>query len=130
DEVRELKAEHAKQSREGLKTVIERLIEAAQKDEPPLVVAEVTAQGVDEMREAGDLIRRKLPHGGGLLAAAIEGKLSVVASVGTGLQGALAASDWAKAAVAIVEGKGGGRPDQAGARARDATHISAVLEGV
>jgi len=128
EEVRQLKAEQAKRSREGLKTVIERLIETALREEPPLVVAEVTAQGVEELREAGDLIRRKLPNGGGLLAAAIEGKLSVVASVGSGLQGALSASDWAKDAVSIVEGKGGGKPEQAVAGAKDASRIKEVLE--
>ena len=128
DHVHQLQAEHAKQSREGLRNTIERLIEAALREEPPLVVAEVTAHGVEELREAGDLIRRKLPNGGGLLAAAIEGKLSVVASVGTGLQGALSATDWAKDAVSVAEGKGGGKPEQAVAGAKDATRIQEVLE--
>jgi alanyl-tRNA synthetase len=129
DEARLLRTEHAKQSREGLKTQVERLIEAAlRSDDPPIVVAEVAAQGVEELREAGDLIRQKLPQGGGLLAAAIEGKLSVVASVGSGLKGALSAPDWAKDAVSIVDGKGGGKPEQAVAGARDASRIQEVLE--
>jgi len=128
EQVRQLQSQHAKQSREGLKVEIERLIETVLHEEPPLVVAEVTAEKVEELREAGDLIRRKLPNGGGLLAAAIEGKLSVVASVGAGLQGALNASDWAKDAVSIVEGKGGGKPEQAVAGAKDASRIKDVLE--
>jgi alanyl-tRNA synthetase len=128
EQVRQLQAEHAKQSREGLKTQVEKLIEQALKEDLPILVAEVGANGVDELREAGDLIRRKLPNGGGLLAAAIEGKLSVVASVGTGLQGALSASDWARDAVSIVEGKGGGKPEQAVAGAKDASRIKDVLE--
>ena len=128
DDVRRLEEERAKQSREGLKSQVEKLIEAALREEPPILVAEVAAQGVEEMREAGDLIRRKMPNGCGLLAAAIEGKLSVVASVGAGLQGALSASDWAKDAVSIVDGKGGGKPDQAVAGAKDASRIKDVLE--
>jgi len=48
--------------------------------------------------------------------------------VGTGLQGALSASDWAKDAVSIVEGKGGGKPEQAVAGAKDASRIKEVLE--
>ena len=129
EEARLLRTEHAKQSREGLKTQVERLIEAALRSEdPPIVVAEVAAQGVEELREAGDLIRQKLPQGGGLLAAAIEGKLSVVASVGSGLKGVLSAPDWAKDAVSIVDGKGGGKPEQAVAGARDASRIQEVLE--
>ncbi len=128
EEVRRLEEARSKQSREGLKAQVEKLIDAALGDEPPILVAEVAAQGVEEMREAGDLIRRKMPNGGGLLAAAVEGKLSVVASVGAGLQGALNASDWAKDAVSIVEGKGGGKPEQAVAGAKDASRIKDVLE--
>jgi alanyl-tRNA synthetase len=107
---------------------VERLIEEALKQEPHLVVAEVAASGVEEMREAGDLIRRKLPNGGGLLAAAVDGKLSVVASVGSGLQGALSAADWARDAVSIAEGKGGGKPEQAVAGAKDASKLREVLD--
>jgi alanyl-tRNA synthetase len=111
-----------------LRDEVERLIAEAAKLDPPILVAEVTAAGVDEMREAGDLIRRKLPNGGGLLAAAVEGKLSVVASVGPGLQGALSAADWARDAVSIADGKGGGKPEQAVAGAKDASRLRDVLE--
>jgi alanyl-tRNA synthetase len=129
DEVRRLEGAQAKKSREGLKAEVERLIEAALRSEdPPILVAEVVAQGVEELREAGDLIRRKLPHGGGLLAAAVEGKLSVVASVGSALQGALSAADWARDAVSVADGKGGGKPEQAVAGAKDPTRINEVLE--
>jgi alanyl-tRNA synthetase len=128
EHVRRLEEAQAKHSREGLRDQVERLIAEAAKQDPSIVVAEVTATGVEEMREAGDLIRRKLPNGGGLLAAAVEGKLSVVASVGPALQGALSASDWARDAVSIVEGKGGGKPEQAVAGAKDASRIKDVLE--
>jgi len=128
EETKTLKSAQAKQSREGLKEQVERLIAEAAKEDPPIVVAEVAATGVEEMREAGDLIRRKLPNGGGLLAAAVEGKLSVVASVGAALQGALSAADWARDAVSIAEGKGGGKPEQAVAGAKDASRLQDVLD--
>ncbi len=128
EQVRALHAAQSKQSREGLRETVDRLIAEALRQEPPIVVAEVAAAGVDEMREAGDMIRRKLPNGGGLLAAAIEGKLSVVASVGSALQGALSAADWARDAVSIVDGKGGGKPEQAVAGAKDASRIKDVLD--
>jgi len=128
EETKTLKSAQAKQSREGLKVQVERLIAEAAKEDPPIVVAEVAATGVEEMREAGDLIRRKLPNGGGLLAAAVEGKLSVVASVGAALQGALSAADWARDAVSIAEGKGGGKPEQAVAGAKDASKLRDVLD--
>src|SRR5439155_19262707 len=70
EEVGRVQGAQAKRSREGLKSQVERLIEAAlQSGDPPIVVAEVGAQGVEELREAGDLIRQKLLQGGGLLAA-------------------------------------------------------------
>jgi len=128
DQVRLLQSEQAKKSREGLRDQVDRLIAEAAQLDPPIVVAEVTAAGVEEMREAGDWIRRKLPNGGGLLAAAVEGKLSVVASVGVVLQGALSAADWARDAVSIADGKGGGKPEQAVAGAKDASRIKDVLE--
>jgi alanyl-tRNA synthetase len=128
EHVRRLEEAQTKQSRAGLRDQVEALIAEASKQETPVVVAEVTATGVEEMREAGDLIRRKLPNGAGLLAAAVDGKLSVVASVGSGLQGALSAADWARDAVSIADGKGGGKPEQAVAGAKDASRIKEVLE--
>ena len=128
EETKTLKSAQAKQSREGLKVQVERLIAEAAKEDPPIVVAEVAATGVEEMREAGDLIRRTLPNGGGLLAAVVDGKLSVVASVGAALQGALSAADWARDAVSIAEGKGGGKPEQAVAGAKDASKLRDVLD--
>jgi len=128
EEIRGLKESQARASREGLESQVERLIQQARGAEPPVVVAEVLAQAVDELRAAGDRIRRAIPHGGGLLAASIEGKLSVVASVGAEALGALTAPDWAKDAVSILDGKGGGKPEQAVAGARDASRIGEVLE--
>ncbi|HZE18580.1 MAG TPA: DHHA1 domain-containing protein, partial [Candidatus Angelobacter sp.] len=128
EETKALKAAQAKQSARGLRDQVERLIEDALKMDPPLVVAEVSASGVEEMREAGDLIRRKLPNGGGLLAAAVEGKLSVVASVGSALQASFSAADWARDAVSIADGKGGGKPEQAVAGAKDASRLRDVLD--
>jgi len=58
----------------------------------------------------------------------VEGKRSVVASVGAALQGALSAADWARDAVSIAEGKGGGKPEQAVAGAKDASKLRDVLD--
>ncbi len=128
EEVLRLKEAQAKRRREGLKAQVEQWIQAVRAHEPPIIVEEVSAQSIEELREAGDLIRKQLSKGGGLLAAAIEGKLSVVASVGAELRSALPAPEWAKDAVSIVDGKGGGKPEQAVAGARDASRIREVLE--
>ncbi len=128
EEVRQLKSEHAKQSREGLREQVDRLIETALRSDPQIIVAKVTAQSAEELRAAGDLIRKRLPRGGGLLAAIIDDKLSVFTSVGMETMIIFPASEWAKDAVSIVDGKGGGKPEQAMAGAKDISRIDEVLD--
>ncbi|MBI4365017.1 MAG: alanine--tRNA ligase [Candidatus Latescibacteria bacterium] len=132
-ELREANESLAKQSREGLKAEVERLIEeAARSGDPPLIVAQVNAKEVQELRDAADVIRGRLPRGAAMLAAEIDGKLSVVATAGAALVSAMGpdftAPAWAGDAVSIVQGKGGGRPELAVAGARDASRIRDVLE--
>ena len=129
EELRRLEETQARQSREGLKARAARLIEEARSaGDSALIAAQVDASGVEELREAGDWIRQGLPHGAGLLAAVIDGKLSIVCAVGANAVAALNASEWAREAISAAGGKGGGRPEQAVAGARDASRLSAVLE--
>jgi alanyl-tRNA synthetase len=129
EEIRAMKDAQAKQSREGLKTHVARLVaEARAAGGPSLVVARVEASGVEELRTAGDWIRQDLPGGGGLLAAEIDGKLSIVCAVGAKATGALNASEWARDAISVAGGKGGGRPEQAVAGAKDTTRLAEVLD--
>jgi len=128
DEARRLKESRATQSRQALKVQVAELIRRASAEgDPPLVLAEVEAASVEELREASDLIRQGLPGGGGLLAAVIDGKLSIAASVGAAAVDRLAADAWARDAVSIVGGKGGGKREMAIAGAKDASRVADVL---
>jgi alanyl-tRNA synthetase len=127
DEAKRIKDSRALQSKMALRERVRELVDAAKGSRPPLVVAEVEAGSVDELREAGDLIRSSLPEGAGMLAAAIDGKLSVLASVGTQAVGQLPADQWVRDAVSIVGGKGGGKKDSAVAGAKDTKGLSEVL---
>jgi alanyl-tRNA synthetase len=127
-EARKLHGEKAKQSKDDLRVRVGDLIRKAQAaGDPPLVVAVVEAGSVEELRAAGDLIRSGLPGGGGLLAAVIEGKLSVAAAVGSAAVDRLAADAWARDAVSIVGGKGGGKKEMAIAGAKDASRLDEIL---
>ncbi len=128
DEVRTLKSAQAKQSREGLTAHIDKLIGNRKADEEPIIVERVQAGSVEELREAGDLIKRKLPRAASFLAAEIDGKLAVVTTTGTVMTSGITSPDWARDAVSIVGGKGGGKPEQAVAGAKDASRIEEVLE--
>ena len=128
EEAKRLRESQSKQGKEALRERVRTLIEAAKADPTPLVVAAVEAASVDELRQAGDLVRQMLPHGAGLLGATIDGKLSVLAAVGLKAQDRLAADQWVRDAVSIVDGKGGGKKDSAVAGAKDASRIREVLD--
>ena len=128
DETRRLNEERAKQGKANLKTRVTELVQAAEGTDPPLVLAVVEASSVEELREASDVVRQGLPHGGGLLAAVIDGKLSVAAAVGAQAVEKLPADQWVRDAVSIVGGKGGGKREMAVAGAKDAGRVKDVLD--
>jgi alanyl-tRNA synthetase len=124
DEVRALKSAQAVESRDKLRIYVDSLIlKAILIADQPVIVGEVPAGSIEELREAGDQIRKKLPNGSGFLASKIDDKLAVVTFTATNL-----APVWANDAVSIVDGKGGGKPNQAVAGAKDASRIREVLD--
>ena len=128
EEARRLREARTRQSGEALLEQVRARIAEAKRAPVPLVVADVAAGSVEELRRAGDLIRQALPAGAGLLAAAIDGKLSLLAAVGAERVGQLAADQWVRDAVSIVGGKGGGKKESAVAGAKDASRLGDVLE--
>jgi alanyl-tRNA synthetase len=128
EESRRLRESRSGQSMGALKERVRALAEEAKRRATPLIVAEVEASSVEELREAGDLIRAALPNGGGLLAATIDGKLSLLAAVGAQAQERLPADQWVRDAVSIVGGKGGGKKDSAVAGAKDPARLRDVLD--
>jgi alanyl-tRNA synthetase len=128
EETKRLQEERSRQGKDQLRTRVAELVRAAQGGEPPIVLALVEASGVEELREASDLVRQGLPRGGGLLAAVIDGKLSVAAAVGAEAVDRLPADAWVRDAVSVVGGKGGGKRELAVAGAKDASRVREVLD--
>jgi alanyl-tRNA synthetase len=128
EEARALRDAQIKQSKDALRDRVRDLAEEAKRTSTKLVIAEVEATSVEELREAGDVIRAELPDGGGLLAAVIDGKLSVAAAVGPGAVARLHADAWVREAVSVAGGKGGGKKDAAIAGAKEAGKLPEVLE--
>ncbi len=83
-----------------------------------VVVREVPAAPVDEIRRMADVLRDRLGSGVVVLASRDGEKVSLVATVSKDLTDRLNAGALARRVAAIVDGKGGGRPDfaQAGGR--------------
>jgi alanyl-tRNA synthetase len=129
EEARKLQEKQAKQGKEQLQVRVGEMIRAAKAaGHPPLVIGAVEAASVEELRAASDLIRQGVPEGGGFLAAVIEGKLSVAASVGRGALDRLAADEWVRDAVSIVGGRGGGKKEMAIAGAKDTSRVREILD--
>jgi len=128
EETKRLHDERSKAGKAELKTRVAELVQAAAAGDPPVVLALVEASSVEELREASDLVRQGLPRGGGLLAAVIDGKLSVAAAVGAEAVDRLPADQWVRDAVSVVGGKGGGKRELAVAGAKDASRVRDVLE--
>ena len=97
-----------------------------------LVVGQVEASSVDELRSQADLVRDRLgPSGVGVLAAQVGDKAAIVVTVGAELTGrGLRAGDVARAVSAIVGGSGGGRADMAQAGGKDPSQIGPALAAV
>jgi alanyl-tRNA synthetase len=128
DEAKRLHEERSKAGKAELKTRVAELVTAALSGDPPVVLALVEASSVEELREASDLVRQGLPRGGGILAAVIDGKLSVAAAVGADAVDRLPADQWVRDAVSVVGGKGGGKRELAVAGAKDASRVREVLD--
>ena len=85
--------------------------------------------GVDPkaLRDTLDQLKDSLGSAVVLLAAVVDGKVSLAAGVTRDLTDRLAAGDLIRAAAALVGGKGGGRADMAQAGGNDPAGLSAAL---
>jgi alanyl-tRNA synthetase len=87
--------------------------------------------GKDALRQMGDRLRDRMGSGVVVLGAVIDGRPSLLAMVTPDLvaQG-VKAGDIVRETAAIVDGKGGGRPELAEAGGKDAEKLDAALEAV
>jgi len=95
-----------------------------------VVIRAVENASPDEMRQLIDVLRRKRETGlAVLLAAAVEGKVQLVAGLSKDLiERGLHAGNWLKQVAPLVGGGGGGRPDLAQAGGKSADRIPAALD--
>ena len=95
-----------------------------------VVLREVPASNVGELRNLADILRSRLGSGVVVLGARDEGKVKLVASVTQDLQDRVDAAAVARAMGSAISGSGGGRRDfaQAGGRAEDLLPAFAAAE--
>ena len=93
----------------------------------PLLCAAVGALPVKALRDCMDDVRSKMPSGVACLAAADEGKVSLLLYVSKDLHGKFTAPALIKDVAACVGGTGGGRPDQAQAGGTKVEGIDAAF---
>ncbi len=95
-----------------------------------VVLREVPASNVGELRSLADVLRSRLGSGVVVLGARNEGKVKLVASVTQDLQDRVDAAAVARAMGSAISGSGGGRRDfaQAGGRAEDLLPAFAAAE--
>ena len=95
-----------------------------------VVLREVPASNVGELRSLADVLRGRLGSGVVVLGARDDGKVKLVASVTKDLQDRIDAAAVARAMGSAISGSGGGRRDfaQAGGRADNLTSAFAAAE--
>jgi len=131
EEKDDLEKELADLRKAAAESFMEKVLERVEEvDGVRLVRAKVDAADMDELREMGDSLRRKLPDGVGVLAAEINGKAAFVAVVGDGLKGRYRAGELVKKVAEAAGGGGGGKDHLAQAGAKDPGRIGDALREV
>ncbi len=92
-----------------------------------VLVREVPALPMNELRNLADTFRGKLGSGVVLLGTSSEGKVTLLAAVTPDLTARVSADELAKAMAPIVGGRGGGKADLAQAGGKDAARIAEAL---
>ena len=97
-----------------------------------VVIAQVECDTNDRLRQLGDLLRKGLGSGIGILACILEGKAAFVAiaTEDVAKSGKVTAGEIAKKLGQAVGGTGGGRPHLAQAGGKDIAQISNALEDI
>ena len=123
---KKLKAAERGERRNQVDDVLATLVEV---DGTPLVAAQPQAEAADDLLALADEVRGRRPDAAVLLAAAIDGRATLVvalsdAAVGRGLH----AQELLRAMTPAVGGKGGGRPTLARGAGPNVDGIAAALE--
>ena len=92
-----------------------------------VLIAVVTVPDMQRLRILMDKVKSRLSDSPILLAAIIENKVQLLATVPKALTAHLPASAWVNQAAEKIGGKGGGRPDQAQAGGSELQHIDQAM---
>jgi len=114
DEVRSLKKALDKARRGGAGSDLDALLAAAVEIQGvPLIAAKVDVDARETLAALVDRLRDKKPGGVIALGADLDGSVAIIAAVGPQLKGdgRFHAGKLVKALTALVDGRGGGRPD-------------------
>ena len=95
-----------------------------------LLVATLDGADVKTLRDTMDKLKEKLKSAVIVLAAASEGKVSLIAGVTADLTGKVKAGDLVNFVAQQVGGKGGGRPDMAQAGGTEPSKLNGALDTV
>ena len=95
-----------------------------------VVACSLTVDSVKTLREAGDRLRDKMGDGIAVLAAELEGKVSLLTLVSKDLTSRYRAGEIVKRTALLVGGSGGGRPDMAQAGGSQPEKIPEALAAV
>jgi alanyl-tRNA synthetase len=131
DNVRNLEKELARLKSKLASSQGDELIDQAV-DVKGIKVVAATMEGADvkALREAMDKLKDKLKSAALVLAAASDGKVSLIAGVTADLTKKIKAGDLVNHVAQQVGGKGGGRPDMAQAGGTDPTRLPEALASV
>lgn len=95
----------------------------------PVIVCEIHAKDMDEIRKIADVTAEKLQHGAVILGAVVGDKVNFVAKVSKeAVARGVHAGNIVKAAAKVAGGGGGGRPDMAQAGGKSPEKLVAALE--
>jgi len=131
DEKKSIEKELKKLKSEAASSGLGSLIESAQDVNGVKVIAsKIETDNPDDLKDAGNSIREQLGSGVGVLAAAIGGKVSMVAVVTDDLVKTIQAGKIVGAVAKIVGGGGGGKPHMAQAGGKDPSKLDEALEAV
>jgi len=96
----------------------------------PTVIAQVTVEKADDLRQMADILRDKMGRGIVVLAAELDGKASLLAAATKDLAQSFHAGNLIREAAKLVGGGGGGRPDLAQAGGKNPEKIPEAMKKI
>jgi alanyl-tRNA synthetase len=129
EEVKKLQQQLKKGAAGDAQGVADRLLETAEEVKgAKIIVGEMPAAAVEQMRGQVDRLRQKAGSSVIVFGWSEDGKVQLLAGVSKDLEKRVSAGNLIKEAAAVVGGKGGGRPDMAQAGGKDPAKLGEALQ--